>query len=700
MKSDHPKTKQLLSWVSEAQFAASEWRSESWDDMKMYDGGKGQWTEEDWQAAEDAGIDPITINRTFPAINLLLGTQVLNKFNIVAKARTTKDSEISQVMSEGIQFVLDQNLGEFLVSQGFKDSVIPGWGCVSPCLNSDPRREKLRLAYRDWKEMWWDPLGSPWLEVDRCRYVFHNPWMDLSELQGLFPEKSNELKEKFKELASTERNEWGSFTQDEATTVEEYKQLLAGTQWVNADRVRIRPVEMWYTMFRALWFAVFPDGRVIELKEDMPIMEQYQVVNSAQQVVSANVRKVFSHTFVGDLSLQRSPSPYPHDEFPYVPFIGYLDRYNFPYGVPRQIKGQDIEVNKRRSMALALLQKVRVIAEKDVVSGGEPALQALYEEANKFDGFLVVDPGKKDKIEIKEQGQLSQYQMGLLEQSEREIEETTGVTAERLGYGSVSQSGKAIEKKQIAGSTISAPLFENLRRSAKILGNQTVANIQGFWTGEKVLRVTDRVSGAEKFVVLNQIAQGEGGAIEVRNDITQVKFDVVVTDAPMTDTIREQNLNLIIEWVKKSPPEVIPHLMNLAFEMSNIPNKDVLLARIKPILGIDPREEDMSAEQVKQKVVEQLEAQQALQAQEQKFVENKQRLEIEHDSLENEKIKAEIAKLLSDAQVNRDRLTLQNSKDTRKANIDEDKLELEGLKTGVELVDKMMNSGNSEGARQ
>lgn len=689
MTRQHPSIKTMLSWVAEAQFAFSEWRSDSWDDQKMYDGGKGQWTDEDWQDAEDAGVDPITINRTFPAVNLLLGSQALNKVNILAKARTHKDSEISQVMSEGIQFVLDQNKGEFIISQAFKDSVIPGFGCISPGLNADPRKERLKLSYRDWKEMWWDPFGSPWFEPEMCRHVFHQKWIDLSELKALFYKKRQELDDKFRELAGTQKDEWGSFYYDEATVVEEHKQLLAGTQWTDSDRTRVRPVEMWYTLFRSLWFAVFPDGRVIELRDDLPMMEQFQIVNAAQQVVSANVRKMFSSTFVGDLLLQQSPTPFPHDEFPFVPFIGYLDRYNYPYGVPRQIKGQDVEVNKRRSMALALLKARRVIAENDVVDGGKDGLQTLYEEANKLDGFLVINPGKMERLKIVDQSELSQYQIGLLEQSEREIEETTGVVAERMGYGGRSQSGKAIEKKQMAGATISIPLVDNSRRSVKMIGDQTVANIQGFWTGEKVLRITDRMTGSEKFVELNHAVKTEGGAIEIKNNITQGKYDTVISDAPMTDTIREQNMDMIIEWVKKSPPEVIPHLMNLAFELSNIPNKEQLLARLKPVLGLPIDEDDLSPEEVKQRTIEELEAHKEKQNREQQFIEEKARLELEHNRLENEKIEAEIAKILSDVDVSQVKPLLQKDKDDKKVELERDKLDLEGFKTGLEFVDKV-----------
>ena len=113
-----------LGYVEEARAASRDWRAKSWRDHEMYDGD--QWTPEDRQRAVDAGIDPLTINRIFPAINLILGSQELNRANIIAKARTAKDGQIAEIMTEALAFVLDQNDGQYRIGQAFKDAVIPG----------------------------------------------------------------------------------------------------------------------------------------------------------------------------------------------------------------------------------------------------------------------------------------------------------------------------------------------------------------------------------------------------------------------------------------------------------------------------------------------------------------------------------------------------------------------------------------------
>ena len=189
-----------LGYVEEARAASRDWRAKSWRDHEMYDGD--QWTSEDRQRAVDAGIDPLTINRIFPAINLILGSQELNRANIIAKARTAKDGQIAEIMTEALAFVLDQNDGQYRIGQAFKDAVIPGIGWLYCGFNNDPRQERIKLDFRDWKEVFWDPFASPWLESDKCRYAFFQRWMDLFDLQCLYPERKKEIGEAFSGLSA------------------------------------------------------------------------------------------------------------------------------------------------------------------------------------------------------------------------------------------------------------------------------------------------------------------------------------------------------------------------------------------------------------------------------------------------------------------------------------------------------------------
>jgi len=111
--------------------------------------------------------------------------------------------------------------------------------------------------------------------------------------------------------------------------------------------------------------------------------------------------------------------------------------------------------------------------------------------------------------------------------------------------------------------------------------------------------------------------------------------------------------------------------------MSNLPNKEQLLARIRPILGVNPGDEDLTAEEIKQKTIEQLEAQQKAQAQMAEVEQRRITLELDKMEAENQKTRAETQKIVRLADLDRDRLQL-----------DKGKLELDSFKTGYEMQAK------------
>ena len=581
--------KQLLSFVSEAQSAHSEWRRQSWEDYEFRDGQ--HWTRSAHQKLVDKGINPLTINRIFPVLNLLKGHFIRNQQDIIAKGRTKQDNELAQVMSEAFAFVKDQNHGAQLCTRAFEDEITAGLGFIEVGRNPDPRQEVVQWRRQPWYTLWWDPYADPFLDKETCRYAFTAPWKDLEDLILLFPEKRKEIFEKFAHLTN---EHYVPEIYDPGTDVEEYHRHLSSNHWVNAERKRVRPIEMWYTVITKSLFAVMPDSRVIDIDGLEDPTAQLDVVRHARELVSAHVKKMRVATFMSDLLLQDIPSPYAHDKYPYVPFVGYLDRWNQPFGVPRQLKEQAMEVNKRRSMALALVSNRRVIVEE----GAAKDINKVYSEANRHDGFIVLKKGQKNNFEIQEMDGLASSQIDLMHQSEREIQEIAGVNDEALGKESKLQSGIALEKKEHQSSAVTLSLLDNAVHAQRVLGELTTAMVQSEWTGPKVLRVVDRMSGAEKFVEINQKVYDENkGAIDIRNNITEARFDIVTALAPITDTMREKNMELLFSAINKAPPEAVGPLLHMAFEISDIPGKDALLKQVRESTGLPPLDEDLTQEQ-------------------------------------------------------------------------------------------------------
>lgn len=656
-----PDTKTLVSWVHEAMLGHSGWRQDAWEDAEFKDGI--HWTQADYERLVEKGINPITINRIFPILNLVNGNFIRNQKDIIAKGRTKQDHELSQVMSEILAYVVDQNKGIQLQRSAFDSEITVGYGCLYVGFNADPRREKIWLKEYDWYNIWWDPYGSPWMLTDNCRYVFTAEWKNLDDLIMLFPEKKKDIEEQFKAMEDT----LSAPIYDIATEIENFRETLASSSWVNTERRRVRPVEIWYTTVEPTWFAIMPDGMVFEL-DKYSIEEQVQIARAAQELQKTHVKKMNVATLLGELELQNISTPFPHDEFPFVPYVGYLDRYKFPYGIPRQIKEQNMEVNKRRSMGLALINSRRTIVE----DGAAEDLNVVYDEANRLNSFIVLNKGKLNAIQIEDMSALAAPQVSMMLQSEQEIKEIVGANDEVLGLNTPAQSNISLEKKRQMASTMTLSLLENAYYSQKLLGERILSLVQSTWTSPKVMRVIDRLSGVEKFIEINQrVFDPERQAIVVKNDITQGRFDLVVTTAELTDTMREKNLDLLFSAINKAPPEAVAPLLNVAFEISDIPEKERILAQIREATGLTADDEDLSIEERKARQRQKAQEQQA----QQYLLLQK---ELESKAIADQEKQAKAKKALDEGQA---ALIL--------AQAQKQKVDQEGFKAGYELLQQL-----------
>lgn len=660
-----PDVKRLQAMIDEAVTLSEPWKREAWADCEMYDGA--QWTESDLQLAAEAGVDPITVNRTFPVVNMLLGAQILNQHEVTPKGRTPKDAELAEVLGQCVAFVRDQSNGQHLITRAFKDAVVAGVGYLMVDFDSDPTREPIRWTHVPWTEIEVDPYGDPWLDPNRCRYVIHRRWVDLDDLIAAFPDRKREIQEQYDIHSQTDHSFFsprGGF--DYGNVAEEQKRTNPRLFWTESGRNRVRPAQVWHTVWGKGLFLRMSNGSVRELPEEMEHSLKYQLVKQSVGIEVHPIRRVMQSMLLGDLMLEQIESPFPHNRFPVVPFISYLDRFNYPFGVPRQIRGQNKEVNLRRSMGLALLRSRRVIVEESVVDD-DAALAHLYEEANRLNGMLVVKPGQIGAIQIQEHTDLAPAQMEVMRQSEMEIQEIAGANMQTGLLSGSPDSREAVNQRANNAGAATASLFDNYRLALKSLGEITISMIQGAWSGEKVLRVTDKLTSIDRFVAINQPVTQPDGTVIIKNSVAEGRYDIVVSQSPVTDTVREKHMEQLIEWTKKAPPEMVPQLMMLALELANLPNKEAVLARLKPLMGQDPMEEELTPEELKAKRQQDYQAQQEAKA-------KQLRMEEARVAAETEEINAKIQDLMASAEEKK-----------AKAKAHASRIELEGVKVGADI---------------
>ena len=119
----------------------------------------------------------------------------------------------------------------------------------------------------------------------------------------MFPEKEKDIEDHYGELTGSYWNR-SSFLYDAADAIEDLKQELAGREWADKGRRRVRPVTLWYPVWERAWFAVFPNGSVAELSDDRDNEELFELVSQSSEVVSAMIRRMRVSTFCGNLVLR------------------------------------------------------------------------------------------------------------------------------------------------------------------------------------------------------------------------------------------------------------------------------------------------------------------------------------------------------------------------------------------------------------
>lgn len=665
---------QLLAWVAEAHTSHRDWRAESWEDYEFRDGA--QWPHLAAELLKAKRIKPITANRIFPIVNFIHGWFINNQRDVVAKGRTKKDNDIAQFMSEALMCVRDQNKGDKKIADAVLDQIITGFGCMKVGISNDPRREPVTLERLPWHTVWWDPYSDPFMDEQNCRFVFSAAWKDLDVLCDFMPHCANDLKEQFGYLSGVGGGDLPIMHDDESTMIEEVQRMMGQPgYWTDSERRRVRPVEMWYSVTEEGLFAKTRNGRTYDLDAYEP-QDQLAIIREASEVLTAQVKKLRVCMFLGDYVIYDIPSPMPFIGYPHVPFVGYVDRFGRPFGAPRQIKEQNMELNKRRSYALAKVNDRRTFVEHKAVEDPYRA----HQEAGKLDGLIVTKENKIDRVRIQELGDLASPQLAFAEHSEREIKEISGAGDESMGYQTAVQSGLALDKKQASQSTVLASLLENSFLAIQYLGEKMSALIQDTWTSEKALRVTDRMSGVEAFVKLNEVVLGETGeVIEVRNDITQASFDIKLASVEMTDTMREKNMDLIFSSLNKAPAEAIGPLLSLGLELSDIPEKDRWLKQVKAATGASVLDDNLT--KAERDEIERADAEQAKRRQDEDHI-----LKVQTAQVENRKTEAEAEKLRAEA------IAALKEADAHKQKVDQD-----GFKIGQDAFKNLNNgAGNAE----
>lgn len=592
-------------WQEQVDYHATN-RREQLIDNDFYD--HDQWDDESVQILAERNQAALTFNLIKPVVDWAVGTERRTRVDWGVYPRTGQAVKIAETKESLLKFISDTSFVNYERSRAFKDACIVGVGWMREFLQTD-RTDGPPVAarYIDWKRVRWDPFSRS-NTLEDCRSISTDGYIDLDYAIALWPDRADRLRgaanrimdpsiELLEDDALMPQVFWG-----QRNTIMN-RMGLAGTASIGRRaRPRVRVVEMEYRRpvverrIKAM-SADFPEihGELFdETDNDLVQLKAEGKITLDDQIAS----HIWIATFppgCGFLCLHR-PAPYKHQKFSLTPTWCYRrHRDGMPYGIVRGLRDPQDEYNKRRSKLLFQLSTNRVLYEDDAINAEDE--DDVLQEAAKPNAQIRLRSGALGggKFKIENNVQVAEEQFKLLDQARKDVHEGSSITPENQGLETDALSGKAIALKQQQGAVGTAEIFDNYRLSIQISGMKTLSLCEQYLTRPMQIRIV----GAKKteFIGINQptfdVATGE---VIWENDITKDQCDFVVDEQDYRETVRQAQAQTLMETISRMSPDIAVKLLDLVIDLSDLPNREEFVQRIKQINGAAQFEDDADAD--------------------------------------------------------------------------------------------------------
>lgn len=608
-------------------------RTERAIDADYYDGH--QFSFEERQMYENRGQPALVFNEIKPAILWLLGTERRNRNDWSVAPRTDDDTEKAIIKTKLLKYLDDINKARWQRSLAFGDAVKTGEGWTEAAVRRDDKgRIQLYLRYVHWREILCDSTCRDIDINENAKFLFRTRIIDLDELVANFPGKEAALRNGAQDSAELIDEDRYNFAQRTGNGVD--RALSSGALNINTirygdERLAVRVFECWHKQSKRAR-VLDGDGPLAGQVFDQHVPAHQQAVASGEyDVVETSIKRMHLSIFTEDTLLWHGESPYRHNKFPYVRRLCEMDdTTGDPVGMIRAVRDPQTDLNHRRNKALYLLSTRRVIMDNNAVDD----VRTLEEEVARPDSIIKVRPNSR--LEIIENQSLAASELDIAGQDSAQIRQISGVTGENQGLPTNATSGIAIQARAEQGSVITTTVFDNATLAHQLEGEILLSLVEQFMTRTMQFRITGENNKPE-FVTINDRPE---------TDITSSQADFVVGQKDWRTTIRaglsEQFMMLAQQLTGQ--PDLWMMAIELALELSDLPNRTEIMERFRKITGTpdpnEPEEQRMQRE----------EAAQQQQAMQQQLAQKEAELKLAESAAKAAKSEADAAKSKADTE--------------------------------------------------
>lgn len=585
-----------------------QWRAEAALCEGYYDGL--QIKPEIAQAMELRGQPVIVNNLIAPTINGVLGMEAKHRTDWQVRADDDEGALVNEYLNERLNEAARMAKTDRACADGLASQAKAGLGWVEVRRNDDMFGDPYITQFVDWASVWYD-FRSQNPDLSDARWLLVERWMDEDQAELISP--------KCKELARLSLNGWPVADPKWLENISPHlvngfhvhkSTALTEEDYVDSGRKRVRFFDVYYRKFEIGQVLVHGQQKILFDKTNK--LHLGLVNSGAVTVKTGRFARMYRALYLGPHLIHNGPSPYPHNEFPLVPFFGFREaRSRVPYGLIRSMVGPQDEVNFRRSMLTWLLKARRIIMDSDAT---EMSDVELANAVARVDGIIKLDPKRKNlnasAFSIQSEINIAAQQFSVMQDAEQQIQQVAGIYNAMLGQDSTAKSGVAIRSLVDQGSMTLAEFNDNFRFGKAQVGNllmQLVAEDIG--NEQKTVKVYASNPGRKtEELTLNQ--QSETG--EVSNRVSMLNRRVVLSDITASPGYRAQMLERLMALAGTMPDNIKALMLPDILDLAELPRKHELIRKIEQAIGMNTNPEQMSEEQRAQLQMQQQQQQMAL----------------------------------------------------------------------------------------
>lgn len=554
-----------------------------------------QWSDDDKNTLEEAGVKALTINKIKPMIKLITGIERQGRTDFMAFPEGTEDELVSEVATRLLKNVSKVSRVQNKMSEMFKEGITVGQSFIEPhvdytfdLINGDLKFRKINGS-----KVYPDPASEEY-DLSDARFVIKvTRGLSKEDLFMIFPDEKEQKKI---EEAGPARIDLENIINQEKLQKRDYESFFkeSAQDTMETEEGNYDLVEYYYKkMIDVHYVATRTAGILAELptKEQAEEFINQRGVDGAL-IISKSVPEIRLKQVVGKVEISDDRAwSYPRwRSYPVIPFIAEwwtLDIEDVDLmiqGIVRGLKDLQEEYNKRRTQELRHLNS-------SINSGNIIPKNALdRRNMNKMKRFGS-SPGVTIEYDVEKAGgttpaswritptPLSQGHAQLAAENAQDIKEASGVNPDLLANDSQSQSGRAILLKQRQGLVMIQEALDNYTHTKELIGRFILSQLGEVYTVETAIRVLGNDFIASNFKrpvfdeegnpiidengnVKTETDQDEAGVIvnKILNDSALGKFDVSIGDGPFNETIKFMNFVTLMDMVEKGvpiPPDVI-----------------------------------------------------------------------------------------------------------------------------------------------